>query len=95
MLAKAGTLGIIGVYPPNAQVFPVGMAMNKNLTVTMGNCNHRRYLHELIDLVQSGATGLAANLTQEEPLTDVIGAYESFDRREPGWVKVKLAPIGA
>lgn len=94
-LAKAGTLGIIGVYPPTAQAFPVGMAMNKNLTVNMGNCNHRRYVHQLIDLVQSGAMGLAANLTQDEALTDVIGAYESFDRREPGWIKVKLSPVGA
>jgi hypothetical protein len=37
-LAKAGTLSIIGVYPPTARRFPLGMAMNKNLTLRMGNC---------------------------------------------------------
>ncbi|MGH8014232.1 MAG: alcohol dehydrogenase catalytic domain-containing protein, partial [Candidatus Binataceae bacterium] len=31
-LAKAGTLGVIGVYPENYQAFPIGAAMNKNLT---------------------------------------------------------------
>ena len=33
-----------------------------------GNCNHRRYVPELLDLV-------------------AIDAYESFDRREEGWIK--------
>ena len=42
-LAKAGTLSIIGVYPPKHHFFPLGMAMNKNLTVNMGNCNYRKY----------------------------------------------------
>ncbi|MDT9106137.1 hypothetical protein RSW49_24695, partial [Escherichia coli] len=32
-LAKAGTLAIIGVYPQQAREFPIGQAMNKNLTV--------------------------------------------------------------
>jgi threonine dehydrogenase-like Zn-dependent dehydrogenase len=38
-LAKAGTLSIIGVYPQQAKSFPIGLAMNKNLAVRMGNCN--------------------------------------------------------
>jgi threonine dehydrogenase-like Zn-dependent dehydrogenase len=40
-VAKAGTIGVIGVYPPGFTGFPFGTAMNKNLTVHMGNCNHR------------------------------------------------------
>ncbi len=91
-LAKAGTLGVIGVYPPGARHFPLGLAMNRNLTVKLGNCNHRRYLPELIDIVASGRMGLAANLTQREPFASVVDAYRAFDRREPGWVKVELAP---
>jgi len=31
-------------------------------------------------------------LTQEQPLADGIEAYEAFDRREAGWIKVKLEP---
>ena len=92
LVAKAGTVGVIGVYPPTAQSLPIGLAMNKNLTVNMGNCNHRRYVHELVDIVASGQMGLAANVTQAEPMTDVTAAYEALDRREPGWVKVKIEP---
>ena len=43
-VAKAGTMSIVGVYPPTLKSFPSGMAMNKNITVRMGNCNHRKYL---------------------------------------------------
>jgi len=89
-LAKAGTLGIIGVYPETAHTFPIGMAMNKNLTVKMGNCHHRRYIPMLIDLVRRGTIDPAKILTQVEPLTSAIEAYKAFDTRRPGWIKVKL-----
>src|SRR5690554_917329 len=49
-LAKAGTLAIVGVYADSSHSFPIGAAMNKNLTIKMGNCPHRRYIPELIEL---------------------------------------------
>ncbi|WP_144639510.1 zinc-dependent alcohol dehydrogenase [Bordetella genomosp. 13] len=91
-LAKAGVLSIIGVYPPADKAFPIGMAMNKNLTIRMGNCNHRKYIPMLLDLVQRGTIDPLALLTQQEPLTSAIAAYEAFDTRQPGWLKVELLP---
>jgi threonine dehydrogenase-like Zn-dependent dehydrogenase len=57
----------------------------------MGNCNHRRYVPRLIDLVASGTMSLAPNVTRAATMTDIIDAYEAFDRREPGWLKVAVA----
>lgn len=91
-LAKAGTLSIIGVYPPTHRFFPLGMAMNKNLTINMGNCNHRKYIPTLVDLVETGAVDPEKILTQREPLTSAIEAYKAFDKRQPGWIKVELDP---
>jgi threonine dehydrogenase-like Zn-dependent dehydrogenase len=91
-LAKAGTLSIIGVYPETASTFPIGMAMNKNLTLQMGNCHHRKYIPELIELVRAGAIDPSVVLTQETPMAGAIEAYEHFDLREAGWIKVKLEP---
>jgi threonine dehydrogenase-like Zn-dependent dehydrogenase len=93
-LAKAGSLGVIGVYPPAMESFPTGMAMNKNLTVRMGNCNHRRYLPMLVGMVRSGAIDPSRILTQREGLIDVLDAYEEFDRRRRGWVKVRIVAPG-
>jgi threonine dehydrogenase-like Zn-dependent dehydrogenase len=90
--AKAGTLSIIGVYPQTDQFFPIGMAMNKNLTLTMGNCNHRKYVPTLVNMVESGAVDPIGVLTNLEPMTDVLSAYREFDQRKPGWVKVELVP---
>ena len=49
-LAKAGTLSVIGVYPQTMTRFPIGAAMMKNLTLQMGNCPHRKYIPQLIEL---------------------------------------------
>jgi threonine dehydrogenase-like Zn-dependent dehydrogenase len=92
-LAKAGTLSIIGVYPPTVRSFPIGKAMNKNLTMNMGNCNHRKYIPMLIDMVRSGEVDPAGVLTQHEPLGSAIDAFKAFDERQEGWIKVKLEPV--
>jgi threonine dehydrogenase-like Zn-dependent dehydrogenase len=92
VLAKAGSFGIIGVYSMESKSFPIGEAMNKNLTIKAGNCNHRKYIPKMVEWVRSGRIDPATILTQREPMTDVISAYQEFDRRRPGWVKVELLP---
>jgi threonine dehydrogenase-like Zn-dependent dehydrogenase len=91
-LAKAGTLSIIGVYPPSFTSFPIGMAMNRNLTLKMGNCPHRRIIPELIGLVRSGAVDPLAVLSHRAPMTSAIDAYKAFAEHRPGWIKVELGP---
>lgn len=91
-VAKAGTVAIIGVYPPTMETFPIGQAMNKNLTLKMGNCNHRKYIPKLLDLVTAGVVDPVKVLTQMEPMQDALAAYRAFDERQPGWIKVELEP---
>lgn len=96
VIAKAGTVGIIGVHPPTASSFPIGAAMNKNLVLTMGNAEHRRHIPTLLDLVASGVVDPATVLTQKEGLTaGALEAYEHFDRREEGWIKTVLDPASS
>lgn len=45
----------------------------------------------LIDMVAAGVFDPAALITEHEPIDDAIAAYEAFDRREPGWIKVALS----
>lgn len=88
--AKAGTVSVIGVHPPPVHSFPIGEAMMKNLTINSGNCNHRRYLPELIDIVATDRMHLAPNLSHHLSFDQVLRAYEAFDHRDEGWVKVAL-----
>jgi threonine dehydrogenase-like Zn-dependent dehydrogenase len=91
-LAKAGTLSIIGVYSGESKRFPIGNAMEKNLTINMGNCNHRKYIPMLLEAVRSGAVDPTEIITQHEPVASAIDAYQHFDKREAGWIKVVLEP---
>ncbi|MDG5815493.1 alcohol dehydrogenase catalytic domain-containing protein [Chitinispirillales bacterium ANBcel5] len=89
---KAGTLGIVGVYPDAAHSFPIGMAIEKNLTINMGNCNHRKYFPHLIGLVESGVVDPLDILTHIKPLTFAPNVYKELDSRDNGWVKVEIVP---
>jgi threonine dehydrogenase-like Zn-dependent dehydrogenase len=80
------------VYPETAASFPIGTAMNKNLTVKMGNCNHRKYIPKLVDLVRANVIDPTQILTQIGPLTSALEAYKNFDKRREGWIKVMLEP---
>ncbi len=87
---KAGTVGVIGVYSPDYASYPFGVAMNKNLTIRAGNANHRRYIPRLLDDVVSGVVDPTAFITQHVEPVSAIEAYETFDRREEGWLKTVL-----
>ena len=91
-VAKAGTIAIIGVYPPSMQWYPIGQSMLKNLTIQSGNCNHRRYIPDLVNLVRTGEIDPEDILTKREPVSAAIDAYKAFDQRKPGWIKVELEP---
>jgi threonine dehydrogenase-like Zn-dependent dehydrogenase len=91
-VAKAGTLSIVGVYPTTMQRFPIGQVMNRNLRVNAGACNHRKYIPVLLERVKSGEVDPSKILTNKENLSSAIGAYESFDKRQDGWMKVMLTP---
>jgi threonine dehydrogenase-like Zn-dependent dehydrogenase len=92
LVGKCGTISIIGVYAEKSNTFPIGKAMNKNLKIVMGNCHHRAYIPHLLELVKCGIVDPTKILTQKEPITNIIEAYQQFDAREPGWIKVALTP---
>ena len=91
-VVKAGTIGIIGVYPVEAQSFPLGVAMNRNLSVNLGNCNHRAYIPKLVEMVRAGAIDPLKIITKQERLTGALEAYKQFDKRLSGWTKTELNP---
>lgn len=90
MVAKAGVISVVGLYPPGFDKFDFGKAFAKNLAIRMGNCPHRRYLPYLIRTVAAGALRPSRILTQRTPFSDAVAAYKAFERHEEGWLKVEL-----
>lgn len=90
LVAKCGTISIIGVYPMESKVYPIGKAMNKNIKIVMGNCPHRAYIPRLIEYVTADLIDPSKILTNIEPIQDIIEAYKNFDLRHDGWIKVAI-----
>jgi threonine dehydrogenase-like Zn-dependent dehydrogenase len=64
----------------------------KNLTINMGNCNYRKYIPKLLEMVCCDEIAPQKILTQVEPMVSAIDVYKAFDRRQAGWMKVELVP---
>ncbi|MCP0914544.1 alcohol dehydrogenase catalytic domain-containing protein [Legionella sp. 27cVA30] len=90
LAAKCGTISIVGVYPPEFKVYPIGDAMNKNLRIVMGNCPHRAYIPKLLSLIEDKRIAPLHILTQKKPMDNILQAYQQFDARKEGWIKVAL-----
>jgi threonine dehydrogenase-like Zn-dependent dehydrogenase len=58
----------------------------------MGNCNHRKYIPILVEMVRTGAIDPSELLTEVEGITEATGAFRNFDERLPGWIEVAIAP---
>jgi threonine dehydrogenase-like Zn-dependent dehydrogenase len=91
-IAKSGTLSIIGVYPSRFESFPLGKAFDRNLTINMGVCHHRRYIPKLMQLIAAGEVDPTLVMTRQERLVAATDAYQSLDRRRNGWLQVELMP---
>ena len=89
---KGGTVSIVGVYGPPANLVPIGAAMNKGLTLRMAQANVKRYLPHLLEHVRAGRPDGRGLLTHRFPLEHAPRAYEVFDRKEDGCVKCVLLP---
>lgn len=91
-VAKGGQLAVIGVYPETMRFFPTGKAMMKNLTLRSGNCNHRKYIPTLLQIISGGSIKPERVITQAQPIRSAIDAYRMFSDHKAGWLKVELRP---
>jgi threonine dehydrogenase-like Zn-dependent dehydrogenase len=57
---------------PSVQYFPIEKVLEKNITLKAGNCNHRRDMPQMIELVRSGVIRPEQFLTQKEPLQSAV-----------------------
>jgi threonine dehydrogenase-like Zn-dependent dehydrogenase len=89
---RAGTVSIIGVYGPPFNLIPIGVAMNKGLTLRMNQCNVRRYMPHLLQRIQEGALDPTRIITHRFPLKDAPHAYQLFSDKEDGCIKCVLMP---
>ncbi|MFZ6185419.1 zinc-dependent alcohol dehydrogenase [Nannocystis pusilla] len=89
---KAGTISIPGVYVGIVDKIPFGAAMNKGLTLRMGQTHMQRYLRPLLAKIEQGAIDPSFVVTHRLPLDQAPQAYKTFRDKQDGCIKVVLKP---
>lgn len=89
---KGGTISIPGVYVGTVDKIPFGAAMNKGLTLKMGQTHMHKYMRPLLERIEKGDIDPSFVITHRLKLTDAPGAYQTFRDKRDGCIKVVMTP---
>jgi len=93
LVRRGGTISLIGVYGGMADPLPLLTLFDKQIQIRMGQANVRRWVPELMPLLLDGdPLGVDEFASHHLPLTAGPEAYERFQKKEDGYVKVLLQP---
>ncbi len=91
---RGGTLSLTGVYAGYVNLFNLGDLFDRQITVTMGQANVRRWLDDVMPLVSRDDDPLGTGdlATHVLPLDEAPRGYEIFQKKRDGAIKVVLEP---
>ncbi len=89
---KGGTVSIPGLYVGLLDKVPMGAAMNKGLTLRMGQTHVQHYTGPLLKKIQAGEIDPSFVITHRIPLEDAPAAYKTFRDKKDGCIKVVITP---
>ncbi len=104
ILAVNGRLSIIGVFLPDDPhaptddakrgdyLIPWGTLFRKGISIGMGRDDDKRYNDFLRDVIVDGRMKPSAIVSHRLPLRDAADAFQKFDARSDGYIKVVLEP---
>jgi threonine dehydrogenase-like Zn-dependent dehydrogenase len=91
---RGGTISLSGVYGGMVDPMPMMELFDKQIQLRMGQANVRRWIDELLPLVSGDddPLGLDDFTTHTMPLEDAPKAYELFQKKQDGAIKVLFRP---
>ncbi|QYC45677.1 Formaldehyde dismutase [Nonomuraea coxensis DSM 45129] len=91
---RGGVISVIGVYGGMTDPLPMLRMFDKGVTVRMGQAHVRRWISPLMPLVTDDADplGVMDFTTHRMPLEEAAKAYEMFQKKADGAIKVLLRP---
>ncbi|MFM1653457.1 zinc-dependent alcohol dehydrogenase [Brevibacillus sp. B_LB10_24] len=89
---KGGTIQLVGVYGARYNAFPLGDLFGRNITLKMGQAPVIHYMPELYQKIVRNEFDPTDIITHRLPLEQAEHAYEIFDTKEDGCIKVVLKP---
>ncbi|MFH9011532.1 zinc-dependent alcohol dehydrogenase [Streptomyces sp. NPDC017943] len=93
LVRRGGTISLSGVYGGMADPLPLLTMFDKQIQLRMGQANVRRWADDIIPyLTDEDPLGVDDFATHRVPLSDAPQAYEMFQRKQDGAVKVLMQP---
>jgi threonine dehydrogenase-like Zn-dependent dehydrogenase len=91
---RGGTISLSGVYGGVVDPLPMMDLFDKQIQLRMGQANVRRWVDELLPLVSGDEDPLGVEdlATHHLPLDEAPHAYEIFQRKQDGAIKILLQP---
>jgi threonine dehydrogenase-like Zn-dependent dehydrogenase len=89
---SGGTVSVAGVYGGFIDKFPMGVIVNRSLTLRSGQCHVQRYMRPLLERVKNGEIDPSFVITHRMRLQDAPEGYEMFLNKEDECLKVVLRP---
>jgi threonine dehydrogenase-like Zn-dependent dehydrogenase len=90
VVKKGGIVVAIADYYAYTNNFNIGALMEKSVTLTGGQLFAQKYWHKLRSLMESGQIDPSWMVSHHLPLEDGPRAYEVFNKKEEGAVKILL-----
>ncbi|MFB8388258.1 alcohol dehydrogenase catalytic domain-containing protein [Microbacterium sp. NPDC055910] len=94
LVRRGGTVSLSGVYAGDADILPMKTMFDKQLSLRMGQCNVKRWIDDVMPLVEDPADplGVMDLATHRVPLSEAPRMYDTFQKKEDGCIKVVLTP---
>ncbi|HEV2127677.1 MAG TPA: zinc-dependent alcohol dehydrogenase [Thermomicrobiales bacterium] len=94
VVRRGGTISIIGVYAGMTDPLPMMTMFDKQVQLRMGQANVKRWSDDIMPLLtrSDDPLGVDTFATHRLPLDDAPRAYEMFQKKQDGAVKVLFQP---
>jgi len=93
LVRRGGTISLSGVYGGSADPLPMLTLFDKQIQLRMGQANVRRWSAEIMPyLTDDDPLGVDGFATHRVPLSEAPHAYEMFQRKRDGAVKILMEP---
>jgi threonine dehydrogenase-like Zn-dependent dehydrogenase len=91
---RGGTVSLIGVYGGQTDPMPMLTLFDKQIQLRMGQANVKRWVDDIMPLLSDDADPLGTEqfATHQVPLSEAPTAYENFQKKADGTVKVVFKP---
>ncbi len=91
---RGGTISLSGVYGGSADPMPMMDLFDKQIQLRMGQANVKRWIEDILPLLSEDGDPLGVEdlATHRLPLADAPRAYEIFQKKQDGAIKILLQP---